>query len=106
MKMRMQIIAAAAAALSLAACSSVPARTGTAYECSGGTRLKVDYLPDSAIVRVNGGRTLVLRSTPANNGAIYENKTGARLHRQGNQVMWNTALRSAPESCNVVMRPM
>lgn len=102
----MHIVAAAAATFALAACSSVPARTGTAYECSGGTRLKVDYLPDSAIVRVNGGRTLVLRSTPANSGAIYENKTGARLNRQGNQVTWNTAARSAAETCSVVIRPM
>ncbi|MGQ2933707.1 MliC family protein [Sphingopyxis sp.] len=97
---------AATAALAVAGCSSVPRNTGTSYECSGGTRLKVDYVGDGAIVRVNGGRTMVLKSTAANSGQIYENKNGARLHRQGNDVTWNTALRSAPESCRVVYTPL
>lgn len=106
MKSGMKIITVAAATLALAACSSVPVRTGTAYECDRGTRLNVDYVRDGAIVRVNGGRTMVLRSSPSNGGEVYENKMGARLNRQGNQVMWNTALRSAAESCHVVMRPL
>ena len=63
-------------------------------------------LSRGAIVRVNGGRTMVLKSTPANSGQIYENRTGARLARNGNDVTWNTALRSAPESCRVVYTPM
>lgn len=100
------VFAAGAAVLALAACSSVPRNTGTSYECDRGTRLKVDYVGDGAIVRVNGGRTMVLRSSPSNGGEVYENKMGARLNRQGNQVMWNTALRSAAESCHVVMRPL
>jgi hypothetical protein len=94
------------AALLLAGCASVPARTGTSYECSGGTRLKVDYTGNGAIVRVNGRQTLVLRTTPSNSGQVYENKTGARLQRNGNDVTWNTALRSAPESCRPVMTPL
>ena len=49
---------------------------------------------------------MVLKSTPANRGQIYENRNGARLHRNGNDVMWNTALRSAPESCRVVNTPL
>ncbi|WP_332817083.1 MliC family protein [Sphingopyxis sp.] len=106
MKRTIAIFVAATAALAVAGCSSVPRNTGTSYECDRGTRLKVDYVGDGAIVRVNGGRTMVLKSTPANSGQIYENKSGARLHRQGNGVMWNTALRSAPESCRVVYTPL
>ncbi|MEQ8309178.1 MAG: MliC family protein [Sphingopyxis sp.] len=99
-------LAAGAAILLTAGCSSMPRNTGTSYECDRGTRLKVDYVTDGAIVRVNGGRTLVLKSTPSNSGQIYENRTGARLHRQGNEVTWNTALRTAPESCRVVYTPL
>ncbi len=99
-------LAAGAAILLTAGCSSMPRNTGTSYECDRGTRLKVDYVTDGAIVRVNGGRTLVLKSTPSNSGQIYENRTGARLHRQGNEVTWNTALRTAPETCRVVYTPL
>src|SRR3546814_6914774 len=85
----------AATTLAVAGCASVPPRnTGTTYECSAGTRLKVDYVGDGAIVRVNGRQTVVLKSTPSNRGRIYENKTGARLARNGNQETWNTAARS------------
>lgn len=105
MKM-MAVFAAGAAILALAACSSVPRNTGTSYECDRGTRLKVDYVGDGAIVRVNGGRTMVLKSTPANRGQIYENRTGARLQRNGNNVTWNTAQRSAAENCRAVYTPL
>lgn len=100
------LVVAGAAILSLAACSSVPRNTGTSYDCSGGTKLKVDYVGNTAIVRVNGMRSMVLKQTPSNSGQIYENKSGARLHRNGNDVTWNTALRSALESCRVVYTPM
>jgi len=99
-------ICAAATTMLVAGCSSVPRNTGTSYECNRGTRLKVDYVGDGAIVRVNGGRTMVLKSTPANRGQIYENKSGARLQRNGNEVTWNTAQRSAAESCRVVYTPL
>ncbi len=39
-------------------------------------------------------------------GQAYENKSGARLYRNGNEVTWNTAARTAPESCRPVNRPM
>jgi len=94
------------AVLALAGCSSVPRNTGTSYDCSGGTKLKVDYVGDSAIVRVNGRRSLVLKQTPSNAGAVYENRTGARLAHNGNDVMWNTAARTAAESCRVVYTPL
>src|SRR3546814_6730911 len=65
--------------LIVAGCASVPPRnTGTSYDCDRGTRLKVDYVGAGAIVRVNGRQTVVLKSTPANRGQVYENKTGAR----------------------------
>lgn len=100
------IFAVGAAALALAACSSVPRNTGTSYDCNRGTKLKVDYVGNTAIVRVNAMRSMVLKQTPSNGGAVYENKTGARLQRNGNDVTWNTALRSAPESCRVVYTPL
>ncbi|MBL0915462.1 MAG: MliC family protein [Sphingopyxis sp.] len=94
------------AALALTGCSGVPRNTGTSYDCSGGTKLKVDYVGSSAIVRVNGMRSMVLKQTPSVGGSVYENKTGARLARNGNEVMWNTAARTAPESCRVVYTPL
>ncbi|WP_447765361.1 MliC family protein [Sphingopyxis panaciterrae] len=100
------IAVATVISLALAACASTPPRTGTNYQCDRGTRLTVNYLPNAAIVRVNGRQTMTLRATPANMGQIYENKSGARLHRNGNGVTWNTALRSAPESCRVTMAPL
>ncbi len=103
---RTAVFAAGAAVLALAACSSVPRNTGTSYDCNRGTKLKVDYVGNTAIVRVNGRGSLVLKQTPSTGGAVYENKKGARLQRNGNDVTWNTALRSAPESCRVVYTPM
>ena len=100
------LVAAGAAIFGLAGCSSVPRNTGTSYDCSGGTKLKVDYVGSTAIVRVNGMRSLVLKQTPSTGASVYENKTGARLQRNGNDVTWNTALRSAPESCRVVYTPL
>ena len=106
MKSGIIALAAAGAAMALAGCSSVPRNTGTSYDCSGGTKLKVDYVADGAIVRVNSRRTVVLKSTPANRGQVYENRTGARLARNGNDVTWNTAARTAPESCRVAYTPL
>ena len=100
------IFAAGAAVLALAACSSVPRNTGTSYECNRGTKLKVDYVGNTAIVRVNGRGSMVLKQTPSTGGAVYENKTGARLQRNGNDVTWNTAARTAPESCRPVYTPL
>lgn len=100
------LLAVAGTALALAGCSSVPRNTGTSYDCSGGTKLKVDYVGSTAIVRVNGRRSMVLKQTPSTGGQVYENKSGARLQRNGNDVTWNSALRSAAESCRVVYRPL
>ena len=99
-------LALTAAALALAGCSTMPRQTGTSYACNGGTKLNVNYSGNGAIVRVNGTRTMVLKQTPSTGGSVYENKTGARLARNGNEVTWNTALRSAPERCQVVMTPL
>lgn len=102
----MKIAAPAAAALLLSACMSVGGPgVSTYYECDRGTRLKVDFRGDRALVSVNDGRAEAMRSTPAASGAIYENRAGWRLHTKGNEAMWNTALRSSPETCRQVMVP-
>ena len=100
------MVVAGSAALAVAGCSTAPRNTGTSYTCSSGTLLKVDYVGSSALVRVDRGRTLILKSTPSNSGQAYESKSGARLHRQGNQVTWNTAARTTPETCQVVFTPL
>lgn len=101
-----RMMAIGAATLVLAGCASVPQNRGTSYDCSGGTKLTVNYVSNGAIVRVNGRQSLVLKPTPANSGQIYENRNGARLARNGNEVTWNTAARSAPESCRVAYTPL
>ncbi len=102
----MKIAAPAAAALLLSACTSVGGPgVSTYYERDRGTRLKVDFRGDRALVSVNGGRAEAMRSTPAASGAIYENRAGWRLHTKGNEAMWNTALRSSPETCRQVAVP-
>lgn len=106
MNRTIELALATSAALALAACASAPPRTGSSYQCDRGTKLTVNYIPNAAIVRVNGGRTMTLRATPANTGQIYENRTGARLARNGNDVTWNTAARTAPESCRPVYTPL
>lgn len=103
---RINFVALTGAALLLSACMSVGGPgVSTYYECDRGTRLKVDYAGDRALVSVNGGRPEAMRSTPAASGAIYENSAGWLLHTKGNEAMWNTALRSAPETCRQVVVP-
>lgn len=95
-----------AALLLLSACMSVGGPgVSTYYECDRGTRLKVDFVGDGALVGVNGERARRMRSAPAASGAMYENRAGWRLHTKGNEAMWNTALRSSPETCRQVMVP-
>lgn len=92
--------------LLLSACAAVGGPgVSTYYECDRGTRLKVDFVGDRALVSVNGGRAEAMRSAPAASGAMYENRAGWRLHTKGNEAMWNTALRSSPETCRQVMVP-
>lgn len=92
--------------LALAGCASVGGPgVSTYYECERGTRLKVDFVGDRALVSVNGGRAQALRQTPAASGAAYENRAGWRLHTKGPEAVWNTAARSAPESCRQVVVP-
>ena len=101
-----KLTATSAAILVVAGCASCPQNTGTLYECNRGTRLQVDYVANGAIVRVDGRRSMVLKAAPTNMGQAYENKSGARLYRNGNEVTWNTAARTAPERCRPVNRPM
>ena len=96
----MTVVVVAAAVLALAACSSVPRNTGTSYDCNRGTKLKVDYVGNTAIVRVNGRRSMVLKQTPSTGGAVYENKKGARLQRSrgpvGTTSIWPFRIRERP----------
>ena len=103
---RIKFVALGGAALLLSACMSVGGPgVSTYYECDRGTRLKVDFMGDRALVSVNGGRAEAMRSAPAASGAMYENRAGWRLHTRGNEAMWNTALRSSPETCRQVTVP-
>lgn len=89
------------AALTAGCMTDRPARTGTTYSCSAGTQLRVDYMRNSALVSINGARSIPFKQTPSNSGAVYENGP-MRLARSGNTVTWNTAQRSAPETCHVL----
>lgn len=106
MPMRITTLAGGAAALLLAACASVGGPgVSTYYECDRGTRLKVDFIGDGALVSVNGDRARRMRQAPAASGSAYENGSGWRLHTKGGEAMWNTAQRSAPETCRQVAVP-
>ena len=94
------VLAAFAAAL-LSGCMTTPARLGTTYECDRGTRLQVSYLREGALVRVNGGLAIPFKQTPSNAGEVYESGAN-RLARSGNMVTWNTAARTAPETCRAI----
>lgn len=94
------------ALLSLSACASVGGPgVSTYYECDRGTRLKVDFVNNGALVSVNGARARPLKQTPAASGAAYESHDGWQLHTKGGEATWNTALRTAPESCRQVVVP-
>ena len=94
-------VSAAGAALLSGCMSTPPANLGTTYECDRGTRLQVSYLREGALVRVNGGLAMPFRQTPSNGGSVYESGAN-RLARSGNTVTWNTAARTAPETCRVI----
>ncbi|MGV1683887.1 MliC family protein [Sphingopyxis sp. NJF-3] len=93
-------------ALLLGACQTVGGPGGSSYyECDRGTRLKIDYVRNGALVSVDGRRALPLRTTQSVGGQNYEGAGGARLHIQGGSATWNTADRSAPQTCRQVAMP-
>jgi len=99
---------AALSALGLSGCMTNPPgadRTAAIYSCSGGTRLSVNFLDNGALVGVNGARRVPFRSTPANSGQIYEGPRGQRLAVDGGSITWNTAARSAAETCSPTVQP-
>jgi len=100
MRILITTLAVAGTAL-LSGCMTTPANLGSTYECDRGTRLQVSYLREGALVRINGGRAIPFRETPSNTGSVYESGAN-RLARDGNTVTWNTAARTAPETCRVV----
>lgn len=90
----------------LPGCKTIGTPGGSSYyECDRGTRLRVDYLRNGAVVKVDNGRSIHLRQTPSVVGAIYEGGKGQRLQRTGDGVLWNTALRMAPERCRSIIVP-
>ncbi|WP_077148568.1 MliC family protein [Sphingopyxis sp. KK2] len=104
--MKAEGVAAGGLALALSACASVGGPgVSTYYECERGTRLKVDFNRNGALVRVDNGNTQMLRQVPAASGAAYEGKGGWRLHTKGDEAVWNTAARTAPETCRRVAVP-
>lgn len=101
MRILMTTLAAIGTTLLSGCMTTQPANIGSTYECDRGTRLQVSYLREGALVRVNGARAIPFRQTPSNAGSVYESG-GKRLARDGNTVTWNTAARSAPETCKVI----
>jgi hypothetical protein len=98
---RSKLFLAGCAGALLSGCMTTPAKLGTTYECDRGTRLQVSYLREGALVRVNGGLAMPFKQTPSNAGEVYESGAN-RLARNGNTVTWNTAARTAPETCRAV----
>jgi len=105
--MKINLTPASLLLLALAGCAPVdtPGGGGSYYQCDRGTRLRVDYRGRGAIVRVNDRTMVALRSTPSTRGPVYEGRQGQRLERQGNMVIWNTALRTPPERCSPIVMP-
>jgi len=105
--MKASLLGVSAAMLCLlAGCGPVGTPGGSSfYECSQGTRLRVDYRGRGALVRINDRATVTLRTTPSVGGAVYEGRHGERLERRGDMVVWNTAARTAPEQCRRIILP-
>lgn len=100
-------IVAAAAILALSGCMQPIGTPGGSsfYECDRGTKLRVDYRDRGAIVRVNDSQTIVMLPAPSIDGNSFEGRSGQRMQRNGGTVTWNTAARSAPESCRQIIVP-
>jgi hypothetical protein len=105
--MRQRTILALAGMGMLAGCMQPIGTPGGSsfYECDRGTRLRVDYRDRAAIVRVNDSQTIAMRSAPSLQGDSYEGRSGQRLQRNGGSVQWNTAARTAPETCRQIAVP-
>lgn len=105
MTKRLIIAAATSGLFALSGCMTTSGPgSSTYFECDRGTRLQVDYMGNSAIVRVNGGPRILLRQTPAASGTAYEGRGYALREHQGT-VTWNGPTREAPYSCSRVMVP-
>jgi hypothetical protein len=106
MRIRTTALILAGTLVALSACRTVGTPGGSNfYDCNQGTRLVVDYVGATAIVKVNNRGRIVLKQTPSVNGSVYEGRKGQRLERTGGGVIWNTALRMAPETCRSVIVP-
>lgn len=105
MNKKLLLTAISASALTMTGCMTTGGPgTSTYLECDRGTRLQVDYMGNSAVVRVNGGPRILLRQTPAASGTSYEGGGYALREHQGT-VMWNGPTREAPYTCRQVIVP-
>jgi len=96
-----------AATILLSACQSAgDPPGGTYYECNRGTKLRVHYLPNRALVSADGHRALSMKIVPSVSGRHYQSTGGTRLSVSGRTVTWNTADRSAPQTCQPVAMPL
>jgi hypothetical protein len=88
----------------LAGCQSVGGPGVSTYlECNRGTRLKVDYVRNHALVSIAGRRPIALKQVPAVGGSMYERQV-YRLHMTGNGAQW-TDSRMPSQSCSRVAVP-
>ena len=103
--MKIGTIATIAATTALAACAPVGGPGGSAYyDCSGGTRLKVDSLSgDRIMVQMNDDKPVTLPAEKTASGAKYMSPTH-QFWSKGSEAMW-TVGRMAPMTCKQVAVP-
>lgn len=92
--------------LLLGACQSVGGPGVSSYfDCRNSKMLKVTYVKNGALVEVDNGRPIMLKSVPGIGGASYENRGGYRLRVMGDTATWNGPTREAPYTCSSVAVP-
>lgn len=100
---RIAILAAACAVLS--GCQTVGGPGVSSYfDCRDGTMLKVTYKRGAALVQVNKGHVIALRSVSSVGGSNYEGM-GYNLRVMGDTATWSGKTREAPKMCRRVAVP-
>lgn len=104
--MKHAIMATTLAALSLGGCTQSVGGPGASayYDCSGGTRLKVDYVSgDSVMVQMNDNAPVTIPADKSASGAKYMSPTH-QFWSKGDEATW-TVGRMAPMTCRKVAVP-
>lgn len=103
--MKIGIMAGFSGAALLAACAPAGGPGVSAYyDCGGGTRLKVDNLPDDRIVvQMNDNAPVTLPAEKAASGAKYMSATH-QFWSKGDEATWSVG-RMAPMTCQKVTVP-